>query len=174
MPRTPTASRGSPSSCWPPASTAPQLSTPRRGRMLVEREATHRAIALAELVDLPILIVHVSGREAVEQIRWAQARGLQRLWRDLPAVPVPDRRRSRRARLRGREVHLQPAAARQGEPGGASGTGSRAACSRSFSSDHAPFRYEGPTASGSRGEDAAFNQVPERHPRPRDAPAAAV
>ena len=40
--------------------------------MLVEREATHRAIALAELVDVPILIVHVSGREAVEQIRWAR------------------------------------------------------------------------------------------------------
>ena len=29
--------------------------------MLVEREATHRAIALSELVDVPILIVHVSG-----------------------------------------------------------------------------------------------------------------
>ena len=39
--------------------------------MLVEREATHRSIALAELVDVPILIVHVSGSEAIEQIRWA-------------------------------------------------------------------------------------------------------
>jgi dihydropyrimidinase len=44
--------------------------------MVVEREATHRAIALAELVDVPILIVHVSGREAIEQIRWARAHGL--------------------------------------------------------------------------------------------------
>ena len=44
--------------------------------MLVEREATHRAIALSELVDVPILIVHVSGREAIEQIRWARAHGL--------------------------------------------------------------------------------------------------
>ena len=43
---------------------------------VVEREATHRAIALAELVDVPILIVHVSGAEAIEQIRWAQSRGL--------------------------------------------------------------------------------------------------
>ena len=32
---------------------------------------------LAELVDVPIVIVHVSGREAIEQIRWAQARGLK-------------------------------------------------------------------------------------------------
>lgn len=42
----------------------------------VEREATHRAISLAELIDVPILIVHVSGAEAVEQIRWARGKGL--------------------------------------------------------------------------------------------------
>ena len=45
--------------------------------MAVEREATHRAIALAEVADVPILIVHVSGREAMEQIAWARARGLK-------------------------------------------------------------------------------------------------
>jgi dihydropyrimidinase len=44
--------------------------------MLVEREATHRAIALSELADVPILIVHVSGRDAIEQIRWARSRGI--------------------------------------------------------------------------------------------------
>ena len=56
--------------------TAPRFHATSRP-MLIEREATHRAIALAELVDLPVLIVHVSGREAVEQIRWAQGRGLK-------------------------------------------------------------------------------------------------
>jgi dihydropyrimidinase len=55
--------------------TAPRFHAHARP-MLVEREATHRAIALAELVDVPILIVHVSGREAVEQIRWGRAHGL--------------------------------------------------------------------------------------------------
>lgn len=43
----------------------------------VEREATHRAITFSELVDVPILIVHVSGAEAIEQIRWAHGRGLR-------------------------------------------------------------------------------------------------
>ncbi|MEQ1384034.1 dihydropyrimidinase, partial [Salmonella enterica] len=43
----------------------------------VEREATHRAISLAELVDVPVMIVHVSNGEAMEQIRWAQSRGLK-------------------------------------------------------------------------------------------------
>ena len=56
--------------------TAPRFHAASRP-MLVEREATHRAIAFAELVDLPVLLVHVSGRDAVEQIRWAQGRGLR-------------------------------------------------------------------------------------------------
>jgi dihydropyrimidinase len=56
--------------------TAPRYHAASRP-MLLEREATHRAISLAELVDVPVLIVHVSGREAVEQIQWARSRGLQ-------------------------------------------------------------------------------------------------
>src|ERR1044072_6871488 len=43
----------------------------------VEREATHRAISLSEIVDVPIMIVHVSNREAMEEIRRAQQRGLK-------------------------------------------------------------------------------------------------
>ena len=43
----------------------------------VEREGTHRAITMSEIVDVPILLVHVSARGAVEQIRWAQWRGIQ-------------------------------------------------------------------------------------------------
>lgn len=42
----------------------------------VEREATHRAISLAEIAGTPLVIVHVSNRDAMEQIRWAQNRGL--------------------------------------------------------------------------------------------------
>ncbi|MDW8315902.1 MAG: dihydropyrimidinase [Rhodovarius sp.] len=44
---------------------------------VVEREATHRAIALAELIDQPIQIFHVSCAEAAEEIARAQARGLK-------------------------------------------------------------------------------------------------
>ncbi|MDO9708987.1 dihydropyrimidinase [Paracraurococcus lichenis] len=44
---------------------------------IVEREATHRAIALAELVDQPIQVFHVSCEEAAEEIARAQARGLK-------------------------------------------------------------------------------------------------
>jgi dihydropyrimidinase len=44
---------------------------------VVEREATHRAIALAELVDQPIQIFHVSCAEVAEEIARAQARGVK-------------------------------------------------------------------------------------------------
>ena len=42
----------------------------------VEREATHRTIALAEIADTPVLLVHVSAAQAMEQIKWAQDRAM--------------------------------------------------------------------------------------------------
>jgi dihydropyrimidinase len=50
---------------------------PRMAPMAVEREATHRAISLGEIIDVPVLIVHVSAREALDQIKWARDRGLR-------------------------------------------------------------------------------------------------
>lgn len=44
---------------------------------VVEREAAYRAIALAELVDQPIQIFHVSCAAVVEEIARAQARGVK-------------------------------------------------------------------------------------------------
>ena len=45
--------------------------------MAVEREATHRAITLSEVAEANLLIVHVSGRDAMEEIRRARARGVK-------------------------------------------------------------------------------------------------
>jgi dihydropyrimidinase len=42
---------------------------------LAETEATHRAIQLSRLVDVPVLIVHVAGGETVDLIRNAQRLG---------------------------------------------------------------------------------------------------
>src|SRR5580692_993727 len=44
---------------------------------VIEREATYRAIALAELVDQPIQVFHVSCAEVAAEIARAQARGLK-------------------------------------------------------------------------------------------------
>jgi len=56
--------------------TAPQYHAWSRPPV-VEREATQRAIALAELVDQPIQVFHVSCEEAAAEIAAAQARGLK-------------------------------------------------------------------------------------------------
>ena len=42
---------------------------------IAEAEATNRVVALSRLLDVPVLIVHVSGGEAVQTIRAAQALG---------------------------------------------------------------------------------------------------
>jgi dihydropyrimidinase len=57
------------------------LGTPRYHAVsharLAEGEATNRAVALSQLLDVPILLVHVSAGEAIEVIRNAQTRGLR-------------------------------------------------------------------------------------------------
>lgn len=43
----------------------------------VEREATHRALTLAEVADVRVVIVHVSNGPAIEEIARARARGIR-------------------------------------------------------------------------------------------------
>src|SRR4029079_14679490 len=49
-----------------------------------EREATHRACTLAEIADVPLVIVHVSNGEAIEEIQRARARGVKVLSETCP------------------------------------------------------------------------------------------
>ncbi|RZL68340.1 MAG: dihydropyrimidinase [Variovorax sp.] len=143
--------------------TAPRFHAHSRP-MLVEREAAHRAISLAELVDVPILIVHVSGREAVEQIRWARAHGLKVFAETCPQYLF----------LTAEDLGLDD-----------SYKGARCVCSPPprdkanqqviwdgladglftiFSSDHAPFRYDDPEGKKPGGEEVAFRHIPNGIP----------
>ena len=54
-----------------------------------EEEATHRAIMLAKLAGAPLYVVHMSAKQAVAARRRGARRGLERLRRDVPAVPLP-------------------------------------------------------------------------------------
>jgi len=56
--------------------TAPKYHAWSRPKV-IEREATYRAIALAEMVDQPIQVFHVSCPEVAAEIARAQARGLK-------------------------------------------------------------------------------------------------
>ncbi|OYV97513.1 MAG: dihydropyrimidinase [Acidobacteria bacterium 37-65-4] len=67
--------------------TAPQyhaLTRPARA----EAEAVHRSIALAEMAEAPIYIVHVSCAEAVEELAAARGRGFEALGETCPQYLV--------------------------------------------------------------------------------------
>lgn len=143
--------------------TAPRFHAHARP-MLVEREATHRAIALAELVDVPILIVHVSGREAVEQIRWARAHGLnvfaetcpQYLFLTAEDLGIDDS-------YKGAKCVCSPPPrdkANQQVIWDALNDGLFSV----FSSDHAPFKYDAPEGKKPDGEEVAFRHIPNGIP----------
>ena len=55
----------------------------------MEEEATHRAIMLAKLTGAPLYVVHVSAKQAVEQLAVGARQGPERLRRDVSAVPLP-------------------------------------------------------------------------------------
>jgi dihydropyrimidinase len=132
--------------------------------MLVEREATHRAIALSELVDVPILIVHVSGREAIEQIRWARAHGLsvfaetcpQYLFLTAEDLGIDDSYQGARC------VCSPPPRDKANQEIIWDGLGD--GLFTVFSSDHAPFRYEDPQGKKPGGEEVAFRHIPNGIP----------
>ena len=111
---------------------------------VVEREATHRAISHGELIDVPIMIVHVSGREAMEQIRWAQQRGLKVYGETCPqyiALTADDMKGLNMDESGGKYVCSPPP--RDHASWDAIWEGIRTGVFQTFSSDHCPFFYEG-------------------------------
>ena len=110
---------------------------------IVEREAAHRAISHAQLIDVPIMIVHVSGREAMEQIRWAQNRGFK-----IYAETCPQYITLTAEDLQGLNMDMSGAKyvcsppPRDAESQAAIWEGLKSGVFQTFSSDHCPFRYE--------------------------------
>ena len=91
---------------------------PRRSpaKPIFEGEATNRVIRLAEAAGVPVYIVHLSARDALDEVRARARPRLEGVRRDVPAVPVPVARRPRQ-RVRGREVRLLAAAPLEGPLG---------------------------------------------------------
>ena len=137
--------------------TAPKYHATARP-MLVEREATHRTIALAELVDVPVLIVHVSGAEAIEQIRWAQARGLKVFAETCPQYLFLTEADLDKPGLEGAKHMCSPPprdVANQEIVWSALQEG----VFEVFSSDHAPYRFDDPEGKLKAGPNAHFKQI---------------
>jgi dihydropyrimidinase len=131
--------------------------------MVVEREATHRAISIAELADVPILIVHVSGREAVEQIHWAQGRGLRIYAETCPQYVTLTEDHLAQPGFEGAKCICSPPP-RDVANQSVIWDGLENGLFHVFSSDHAPFRYKSPTGKMLKGENTPFKWVPNGVP----------
>jgi dihydropyrimidinase len=137
--------------------TAPKYHATARP-MLVEREATHRTIALAELVDVPVLIVHVSGSEAIEQIKCAQARGLKVFAETCPQYLFLTEDDLDQPGMEGAKYMCSPPPrdkANQEIVWKALEEG----VFEVFSSDHAPYRYDDPNGKLAAGKDVHFKKI---------------
>ncbi|AYO84849.1 dihydropyrimidinase [Methylobacterium brachiatum] len=134
---------------------------------VVEREAAHRAISHAELIDLPIVIVHVSGREATEQIAWAQGRGLK-----IRAETCPQYLTLTAEHMKGLGLDDPMAGAkyvcspppRDEASQEAVWSGIRRGIFDVVSSDHSPFRYDDPQGKLNPRGKSSFRWIPNGIP----------
>jgi dihydropyrimidinase len=109
--------------------------------MAIEREATHRAITLSEVAQAQMLIVHVSGKDAIEEIRRARARGVRILAETCPQYLFLSTRDLDQPDFEGAKCMCSPpprdpvnqAHVWQGIEDGLFDI---------FSSDHAPYRFD--------------------------------
>jgi dihydropyrimidinase len=142
--------------------TAPRYHAAARPKV-VEREATHRAISLSEVVGVPILIVHVSASDAVKQIRWAQGRGLPIYAETCPQYLFLSEEDLAKPGFEGAKCLCSPPP-RGKDNQAAIWRGLRNGVFQLFSSDHAPTRYDDPRGKKIRGEQASFRYVPNGVP----------
>ncbi len=129
----------------------------------VEREATHRAITLAELVDVPIMIVHVSNGESMEQIRWAQSRGLKVFGETCPQYLVLTEKDLDGLNMEGAKYVCSPPP-RDEASQEACWRGLETGVFQVFSSDHCPFRYDDPAGKLTPKGRTSFRWVPNGIP----------
>lgn len=129
----------------------------------VEREATHRATTLAEIAEVPVLIVHVSGQEVIDQIRAAQARGVRVYGETCPQYLFLTAEDLDLDGFEGAKCicSLPPRDAANQE---AVWTALATGVFHVFSSDHVPFRYDDPKGKMLHGKDASFACVPNGIP----------
>ena len=130
---------------------------------IVEREATNRAISLAELIDVPIVVVHVSNREAMEEIRRAQLRGLKIYGETCPQYLVLTEDDLKDLGMEGAKYVCSPPprdlASQQ-----ACWEGLQQGIFSLFSSDHCPFRYDDPAGKLTPNARTSFRWIPNGIP----------
>ena len=130
---------------------------------VIEREATYRAIALAELVDQPIQIFHVSCPEVADEIARAQARGVKVWGETCPQYFVLSAADMDRPGFEGAKYMCSPAPRdRQASEGLWDAV--RRGTLDVVSSDHSGWGFETPVGKRVNGVDAPFRDIPNGVP----------
>ena len=130
---------------------------------VVEREATHRAIALAELVDQPIQVFHVTCAEAAEEIARAQARGVKVWGETCPQYLALTAADMDRPGFEGAKFMCSPSPRDEAEHARVWDMIRRGVLDV-VSSDHCGFSYGGAEGKARNGTDAPFPVVPNGIP----------
>ncbi len=130
---------------------------------LVEREAIQRVIALAELVDVPIQIFHVSSEEGAEEIRRAQGRGLKVFGETCTQYLAFSAADLDRPGQEGSKFLCSPAP-RSAADQAALWKHIRLGTLGVVSSDHAPYQFEGPKGKQAIAKVSPFSRIPNGVP----------
>ncbi|KQT64459.1 MULTISPECIES: dihydropyrimidinase [unclassified Aureimonas] len=128
-----------------------------------EREATHRAMSLAEIVDVPVVIVHVSNGPAIEEIRRARARGRKVVSETCPQYVMLTAGDLEGMDWEGAKFVCSPPP-RDAAAQDACWTGIEDGTFDLFSSDHCPFRYDDPTGKLNPKGAVNFRHIPNGIP----------
>ena len=124
---------------------------------LAESEATHRAIALARLADVPVLIVHVAGRETVEVIRDARRLGAAVYAESCPQYLFLEADDSDLPGVEGAKFCCSPPP-RDADSQEAVWDGLKDGTLGVYSSDHAPYRFDA-TGKLPKGDATTFKEM---------------
>jgi len=124
---------------------------------IAEAEATNRVVALSRLLDVPVLIVHVSGGEAVRTIRAAQTLGARVFAETCPQYLFLKAGDADRPGLEGAKWCCSPPP-RDEASQAAVWEGLTDGTFQVLSSDHAPYRFD---ESGKlpKGEQTTFKEM---------------
>lgn len=111
---------------------------------LAEAEATYRAISLAELLDVPVLIVHVSSELAMDHIRAAQTRMLPVHGETCPHYLLLLSERMQAPHSHGAGAVCSPPLRHEPRDVAAIWRGVANGTFTTLSSDHAPTKFDSP------------------------------
>lgn len=128
-----------------------------------EREATHRAMSLAEVVDVPVVIVHVSNGATIDEIARAKRRGQNVTAETCPQYLMLTADDLDRDGWEGAKFVCSPPPRNRAEQE-ACWSGLTSGVFDLFSSDHCPFRFDDPAGKKMPGGESSFRHIPNGIP----------